>query len=166
MLFPGEKHHYLSDRLGYYVKTKRLINLRKGIYVKPAFNPLELANRLYTPSYISLEFVLQKAGIIFQYDSGITCVSYLSRKLEIDDYTLVYRRIKEEIIMDNTGIFQSPDNINMASPERAFLDLLYLNKDFYFDNTQSLDKQLIARILPGYRSAALERRVEKILKNA
>ena len=68
--------------------------------------------------------------------------------------------------MDNTGIFQSPDNINMASPERAFLDLLYLNKDFYFDNTQSLDKQLIARILPGYRSARLEKKVGNIFKNA
>jgi len=166
MLFPEEKHLYLSDRLSYYVKTKRLLNIRKGIYVKPDFNPLELANRLYTPSYISLEFVLQQAGILFQYDTRITCVSYLSRTLEIEGYSYVYRKIRKEIIMDSAGIVLSPDNINTATPERAFLDLLYLNKDFYFDNTQSLDKQLVARILPGYRSTALERRVEKILKNA
>ncbi len=166
MLFPGEKHHYLSDRLGYYVKTKRLINPRKGIYVKPGFNRLELANRLYTPSYISLEFILQQTGIIFQYDTRITCVSYLSRKLEIEDYTYIYRRIREQTIMDTTGIILGQDNCNMASPERAFLDMLYLNKDFYFDNIQSLDQQLIARILPAYQSAALEKRAGKILKNA
>lgn len=164
ILFPKEESKYLSDRLGYYVQTGRLLNPRKGIYAKPDYNPLEFANLLYTPSYISLEYVLQQAGIIFQYDSRYTSVSYLSREIEADGKRYSYRRIKEEIIMDNTGIIRK-DNINIATPERALLDMLYLGKDFFFDNIDSLDRQLIGQIIPAYKSAALEKRIIKLLKN-
>jgi hypothetical protein len=171
MLFPGAagaaggENKYLSDRLRYYVQTGRLLNPRKGIYAKPGYNPLELENILYTPSYVSLEYVLQQAGVIFQFDSRITSVCYLSRELEIDGRTFSYRRIKEEIIMEPGGIVRGTAGVNIATPERAFLDTLYLNKDFYFDNLNPLDRQQIARLAPVYRSAALEKRVTKILRN-
>ncbi|MCC8035286.1 MAG: hypothetical protein LIO77_05045 [Rikenellaceae bacterium] len=164
MLFPEQENKYLSDRMGYYVQTGRLLNPRKGIYAKPGFNPLELANILYTPSYISLEYILQRAGVIFQYDSRYTSVSYLSREVEIAGKIYSYRRIKEEIIMDTAGIIRE-DNVNVATAERAFLDMLYLNKDFYFDNINTLDSGLIDRILPAYKSTALEKRVTKLLRD-
>lgn len=165
MLLPEEDSKWMSDRLGYYAATGRLLNLRKGIYAKPDYNPLEFANILYTPSYISLEYVLQQAGVIFQYDSRYTSVSYLSREIEADGKIYGYRRIKESIIIDTTGIIRGKDNVNIATPERALLDMLYLNKDFYFDNISSIDKQLISRILPAYKSAALDKRVAKLLEN-
>ena len=165
MLFPLEENKYLSNRLAYYVRTGRLLNPRKNIYAKPGYNPLELSNMLYTPSYISLEYVLQQAGIIFQYDSRFTAISYLSRELEIDGKTYLYRRIKEEIIMSPAGIICQSNNMNIAVPERAFLDTLYLNKDFYFDNLNPLNIQTAERILPVYRSKALEKRVLTLLKN-
>jgi hypothetical protein len=164
MLFPQQESKYLSERLRYYVQTDRLLNPRKGIYAKPDYNPLELANILYTPSYVSLEYVLGQAGVVFQFDSRITSVGYLSRELEIDGRTYNYRRIKEEIIIDTTGI-ERKGNVNIATPERAFLDTLYLNKEFYFDNLNSLDRRQINKILPAYCSAALEKRVAKLLKN-
>lgn len=165
MLFPQEESRNLGDRMGYYVKTGRLQNPRKGIYTKPQYNPLELANILYTPSYITLEYVLQQAGIIFQYDTRYTSASYLTREIKADGMIFSYRRIKEEIIMDPTGIVRKADNTNIATPERAFLDTLYLNKAFYFDNLNPLDRQLIDRIIPAYRSVALEKRVAELLKN-
>ncbi|MEI6141715.1 MAG: hypothetical protein WCP85_20760, partial [Mariniphaga sp.] len=73
----------INKKLNYNVHTGKLQNPRKGIYTKPNYNPEELACILYTPSYISMEYVLQKAGVIFQYDSGITTVSYLSRCIEV-----------------------------------------------------------------------------------
>lgn len=165
MLFPQSNNQYTSDRIGYYVQTNRLLNLRKGIYAKPDYNPLEFANILYTPSYISLEYVLQQAGIIFQYDSRFTSVSYLSREVEVDNNIYSYRRIKEEIIIDTTGIICNKDNTNVATPERAFLDMLYLNKAFYFDNPNPLNIQLINKILPAYQSKTLEKRVTEFLRN-
>ena len=165
MLFPLEESKYLSNRMGYYVQTGKLLNPRKGIYAKPDYNPLEFANLLYTPSYISFEYVLQQAGIIFQYDSRYTSVGYLSREIEVNGKTYCYRRIKEDIIINTIGIDRNQDNVNIATPERAFLDILYLYKDFYFDNINPLDRQLIDRIIPAYKSIALEKRVTKLLNN-
>ena len=54
----------INKKLNYYVHTGKLKNPRRGIYTKPEYNPEELACNIYTPSYISLEYVLQKYGIL------------------------------------------------------------------------------------------------------
>ncbi len=90
-------------------------------------------------------------------------MSYLSRKLNIDNNEYSYRKIKNEIIVDTTGI-QQVNNINIATPDRAFLDTLYLNSNYYFDNLRLLNRELVAELLPIYRSKALETRVKKQFK--
>ena len=80
-------------RLNYYVRTGRLQNPRKGLYCKPNYNPQELACRIFTPSYLSLEYVLQRSGVIFQYDSRFTALSYLSRDVEIENQVFSFRII-------------------------------------------------------------------------
>ena len=153
----------LSNKLNYYVHSGKLLNPRKGIYAKNNYNPEELACLLYTPSYISLEYVLQKAGVIFQYDERITAVSYLSRTVEIDKNVYQYRKIKNEILIDMSGIIRS-NNLNIASPERAFLDVMYLNASYYFDNFNSLNKNVIYELLPVYNSKILTERINNIFK--
>ena len=155
----------LNRSLNYFVRTGKLGNPRKGIYTKPSFSPEEMANTIYTPSYVSLQYVLQREGVIFQYDSGITSISYLSRTINVGNKQLSYRKIKETILVNTTGLLQKEGIINIASPERAFLDLLYLESRFYFDNINVLDKSLVFNILPIYESKALTRRVEKLMKN-
>ncbi|MDP2334962.1 MAG: hypothetical protein Q8N05_00640 [Bacteroidota bacterium] len=153
----------LSKKLNYHVRTGKLQNPRKGVYAKPAYNMEELACTIYTPSYISLEYVLQKAGIVFQFDSRISVVSYLSRSIEVEDRTYVFRKIKGEILVNTTGIIRQNNQVNIATAERAFLDLLYLNADYYFDNLNPLNKDLVYKILPLYQSKTLFIRVNKIL---
>jgi hypothetical protein len=165
MLFPEAQVKYLSERMSYYVKTGRLYSLRRGVYAKPNYNPLELANMLFTPSYVSLEYVLQQAGVIFQYDSRITCISYLSRDTQIDGKTYSYRRIKEEIVLNPKGVIHNDAGYSIATAERAFLDLLYLNKDFYVDNLMGLNQALIEELVAVYQSKALEIRISKLQKN-
>lgn len=161
MLTGESEFKRLNERLNYYVRKGKLLRPRKGIYVKPGYNPEELACSLYTPSYISLEYVLQKAGVVFQYDARITAVSYLSRSIESDGRTYAYRKIKGEIMVAMQGIIRQ-GNVNIATPERAFLDLLYLDKEYYFDNTNSLDKGLIYKLLPIYNSKTLTTKVKKL----
>ncbi len=152
----------IKNKMIGYVKKGELINPRKGIYAKPGYDEKELACLLYTPSYISLEYVLQRAGIIFQYSDEITSVGNLSRSVEIDGKVYKYRKIKSEILIDTAGII-CEGNVNIASPERAVLDTLYLNSNYYFDNPTSLDKQKVYSLLPIYNSKTLEQRVKKIL---
>ena len=165
-LLVGESNFQsLNKKLNYYVRTEKLENPRKGIYAKPDFNPEELACSIYTPSYISLDYVLQKSGIIFQYDSRISAISYLSRSVEVTGRIYLFRKIKGEILVNTAGINRKENHINIASPERAFLDLIYLDKDYYFDNLNPLSKQLVQELLPIYGSKALSERVNKLLEN-
>ncbi len=165
-LLTGETNFQsLNKKLNYYVRTGRLQNPRKGIYAKPNFNPEELACSICTPSYISLEYALQKAGIVFQFDSRITAVSYLSRSIEVMDQTYQFRKIRGEILVNTAGINRLDNHINIASAERAFLDLLYLNKDCYFDNLNPLHKQFVYELVPIYQSKTLSERVNKLIHN-
>jgi len=165
ILVGEESFQSLNKKLNYYVRTRKLENPRKGIYAKPGYNVEELACTIFTPSYISLEYVLQKAGIVFQYDSRITSVSYLSRTIEVETRQLVFRKIKGSVLVNTFGIIRHANHINIASPERAFLDLLYLEKDYYFDNLNPLNKDLIRKLLPVYQSKRLSQTVTKLLKN-
>ena len=165
MLLGETNFESMNKRLNYFVRTGKLLNPRKGIYSKTDYNNEELACRVYTPSYISLEYVLQKSGVIFQYNSQISSVSYLSRSIDIKDKTFVYRKIKDEILVDTTGINRNENGVNIATAERAFLDLLYLDGVYYFDNLNQINKELINKLLPIYRSKVLIQRVTQLLQN-
>ncbi|MDR0619208.1 MAG: hypothetical protein LBG17_04855 [Bacteroidales bacterium] len=154
----------LKYKLNYYIRTGRLLNPRKGIYCKQGYNKDELACRIFAPAYISLEYVLQKAGVVFQYDSRFTMVSYLNREIEINEDTFVFKKIKKELLVPGNGIEQR-GAISIALPERAFLDMLYLNGEMYFDNLRLLDRDKVEQILPIYKSKVLDKRAIKILKN-
>lgn len=166
-LLTGETNFQnLNNKLNYYVRTGKLENPRKGIYTKSNFNAEELACRIYAPSYISLEYVLQKAGVVFQYDSRITIVSYLSRTIEVAGGEYIFRKIKGEILTNPMGIERQKNHVNMATPERAFLDLLYLNKDYHFDNLNPLKKRVVFKFLLQYQSKPLTAQVKKLLTNS
>ena len=153
----------LNRKMNYYVHKGKIGNPRKGIYTKIKYSKEELGCLVYTPSYISLEYVLQKAGVVFQYDSRITVVSYLNRSINIVDQTYQYRKIKGELLINTAGIIRQENYINIASSERAFLDLYYLNRNYYFDNIHSLNKEVIYNLLPIYQSKALTSRVNKLI---
>ena len=70
MLMGETNSNSLKKKMNYYVGTGRLQNPRKGLYCKPNYNPQELACRIFVPAYISLEYVLQQAGVVFQYGLG------------------------------------------------------------------------------------------------
>ena len=153
----------ITKSLHYYANGGKILNPRKGIYTKLRYEEQEMACLLYRPSYISLEYVLQRAGIVFQWDESITCVSYLSRTIDIEGREYRYRKIKPELWIGMEGIEQR-DNIAIACPERAFLDTMYLSVgNCFFDNLRPLSKKRIRELLPLYRSAILNERVSKLL---
>ena len=113
----------LTKSLYYYANEGKIRNPRRGIYTKQKYNVEEMACSLFRPSYISLEYVLQRAGVVFQWDDTVTCVSYLSRTVEVDGKQYQYRKIAPELWIGMEGIEQQ-DNVAIATPERAFLDTL------------------------------------------
>ncbi len=140
----------VRTRMSRYLRSNKIHSIRRGIYAKDEnYDKHELAIKIFVPSYISFETVLARSGLIFQYYSQIFAASYLTRTLEIDDQTYSYRKLKDSVLTNHLGV-EVRDNCSIASVERAFLDTVYLNKDYYFDNLNGLDWDRVNLILPVY----------------
>jgi predicted transcriptional regulator of viral defense system len=156
--FPTITSKRLKDRLYHAVKIGKLKRVRKGVYVKDKFNPLELASKIYTPSYISLETVLSSYGVIFQHYESISVVSYLTRTITVDINIIHLRRMFHHILVNPTGI-ELKDGYYVATCERAFLDAIYLYKNYHFDNVSSINWERVKEYSKIYNNAAFNRRV-------
>lgn len=155
---------FIKEKLYRYAKSGKLFRIRKSIYSKDKnFNRNELAVKIFTPSYISFETILSKEGLIFQYYSQIYAACYQTKKLNIFNQEYIYRKIKNEILMNTSGI-ENKNNYSIASKERAFLDMLYINKNFYFDNLSVLKWAKVFELLPIYKNKTMEKTVNKYYK--
>ena len=153
------------NSLYYYIKKGELCRIRKGIYAKDQnYDRLELACKIYTPSYISFETVLQKSGVVFQYYNTIFTASYQNKEFICDEQAYKSRTLKESILTNRAGLINA-GHYYIACPERAFLDLLYLDKEYYFDNLNPFNWQKIFDLLPLYENKALEKRVGSYYEN-
>lgn len=163
LLFPQISNNNLKRRISYHANTGKLKRIRKGLYAKLQFNPRELTTKLYTPSYISFETVLEEKGIIFQHYEEIFTASYLTRKITVENYQISYRRIKDFILTNRQGI---TDNqiYPTATVERAFLDAVYTYKNYHFDNLSILDWEKVKKLQDIYQNKALEKRVAQYYK--
>lgn len=149
----------LKRKLSYFVSVGKLERLRQGIYVKKEFNFWEAANKIYAPSYISLESVLAKEGVIFQKYQTIFAVSYLTRKIKIGNQEIFYRKLRPETLLNNSGV-EKTEEVYVAVKERAFLDAVYIYKNYHFDNLAPLDWEKVRELVKIYASPVLEKRAE------
>jgi len=163
----NETNFGLTKKYAYrYVKTGKLYPLRRGIYAKDKnYDRLELANKIYTPAYISFETVLARAGVIFQKYDRIFVASYLAREIRCDGLAYVFRRLKDAVLLNSSGV-ESRENYYIASKERAFLDTIYLQKSYHFDNLSSVNWEECFRILPIYENKAMSARLHSYFKSA
>jgi predicted transcriptional regulator of viral defense system len=151
-------------RLNYYVKKGDLYRIRKGLYAKSRqYDRLALATRIFTPSYVSFETVLAKEGLIFQYYDKITVASYLVRELTVDRQVYSFRKIKTRVLINSLGV-ESVSETSIATRERAFLDTLYVNADYQFDNFRSLGWDKVFEILPIYTNRRMAKKVDSMYK--
>ena len=147
--------------INYYVSTGQLHRIRRGIYAKDKnYDKTELACRIYTSAYVSFETVLTRAGINFQYYGQIFIASYLAREIVVDGQVYQYRKIKNTLLTDSAGVLNK-DGIAIATSERAFLDTLYLNTDYHFDNLASLTWDKVFDMLPLYNNKRMTRKVQE-----
>lgn len=151
-------------RLHYYIQKGDLVRIRHGLYAKSQnYNKLELATRILTPAYVSFETVLVKEGLIFQYYEPIFVASYATRDITIDQQVYSFRKIKNGILTDISGVTHANET-SIASRERAFLDTLYVNVDFHFDNLRSLNWDLVFQTLPIYHNQRMTKIVNLLYK--
>jgi len=165
-LLIGEKSlDNLKSKLSYYVKTGKLIRLRRGLFARDEkYDGNELAVRIYTPAYVSFETILGREGVTFQFYSSIFVASYLSREILVGSQKIIYRKLKDEILTNQKGIVDR-GCYSEATKERAFLDRLYLFGEYSFDNVRGINWALCQEIVPIYQSKKLEKILNKYQKD-
>lgn len=95
----------------------------------------EIANRLYSPSYVSLEMALAYYHLIPESVYGITSVSTrrtYTFKTSIGQFS--YRAIKLPLFFGYELVKYDDKVFKIACPEKAILDFFYLNPDIRTDN--------------------------------
>ncbi|MEN9523963.1 MAG: hypothetical protein RL536_32 [Candidatus Parcubacteria bacterium] len=165
LLWGEETDAAVRVRLSNYIKTGKLIRVHRGLYAKDKnYSRLELATRIYTPSYVSFETVLTREGINFQHYTNIFVASPVNKEIIADVQKITFIRMKDYVLSNTLGV-EHKDGVATAIKERAFLDRVYISKDYHFDNLRSLDWNKVMEILPIYNNKRLEKKVKQYFKS-
>jgi len=172
---PGFDRRRLSEWQGKgYIKK-----IIKGYYIFSDI-PLDesrlyaIANRIYRPSYISLESALSHYGLIPESVYAVTSVATRrTNSFATPISRFLYRSVKPELFF---GYILWPGQVKMASVAKAVLDFCYLNPALRSEDDfaalrlnrdelgQQLDRELFADYLRRFDSRALTKRVQHFLR--
>jgi len=165
----------LSVQISQWVKNGYIERIRKGLYVlanrKKEISPMSLAEKIYPPSYLSLEFALNYYGIIPDIPGTYTSVS--SRKTmsyKTDFGYFSYQKIKPEFFTGYQPLTEENVSFNLAYPEKAILDFFYLNKrrlkpDPDFWNEMRIDEyfKFNKKMLDFYKKIFNDKKVDVLI---
>ena len=122
-----------------------LVKLRNQYYAFPEYRQVPdfsryVANRIYMPSYISLHSALSFYGMIPEEVVQLTSVTTLkTAKFENAFGTFHYQNVKTPIFFGyEMKTMQNGRGLLFATPEKALLDLLYLNP--YYKTVQDMEE--------------------------
>lgn len=125
--------HFHRTRLNEWQRKGYLKKIVKGYYTFSSQNLnentlFEIANRIYAPSYISLEMAFSWYHLIPESVYGITSVS-TRRTFEIHSVIgdFIYKTVKPELFFGYELVKYNNKHIKIASIEKAVLDYFYLN---------------------------------------
>ena len=160
-----------------------LLKLRNQYYAFPEYLQMPdfsryVANRIYSPSYISLHSALSFYGMIPEEVVQLTSVTTLkTARFENRFGTFHYQNVKTSLYFGyEIKTMQNGRGLLFATPEKALLDTLYLNP--YYKTEQDmeelrLDEDFMQTEFNGARFAdyparmenkALERRARRLIK--
>ncbi|MDD3905679.1 MAG: hypothetical protein PHS46_03995 [Candidatus Omnitrophica bacterium] len=165
LLFEG-KRQAARNQLNRWLNKGLVLKLRRGLYIlnendrKIDPSSRYLANQLYAPSYVSLEYALGFYGLIPERVRDVTSVTTKKTARFINIMgVFTYQHVKPEAFRGYTAVKdENGFDLLIASPEKAAIDFLYLSLDrikkpnidifessFRFQNTEELDcKKIIA----------------------
>lgn len=134
--FPEVHSKTLEVQIHKWVDLGYLERIRKGLYVFSSFkldDPFILADRIYFPSYISLETALNYYSIIPDVPFSVTSVTnkktaeFTSKRFG----RFSYRHLKPELFLGFTAVETGTYSYHIAHPEKAVFDSLYLNHKIF-----------------------------------
>lgn len=150
------------------VERGEVFRLEKGVYCidRDQVNWNAYACERYAPSYISFETALSFHNVLSQKTFHITlATTNRSKQKSVLDRELLYHHLQKKLYWG----YQKIDGYLLASPEKAFLDLLYLSIrgwavcDTEEMNLSLLDTKKIVAYVKKFGVSKMEREVKRIL---
>ena len=164
----GLKRESLYVTLNRLTKSGVLERLRKNVYILfTQINDVEkVANEICYPSYLSFEKALSVYGILSQIPYTYTFATVKpSKKMMIGNVEVEYSHLKKELFFG----YVLKDGKNIALPEKALLDELYLvSRGVRTLNIEELDlkiinKEIIAEFAKKY-PAYINKPLSEVMK--
>ena len=141
----GKKAQIMRNQLHRWQKKGLLICLRKGAYLlnkndrKVDVDPNAVANILYEPSYISLEYALNYYGLIPERVADITSVTTRkTMRFSNELGKFIYQHIKPQVFRGFKKFGEDKNSFFMAEPEKSVVDFLYLNLSQFQSNPREI----------------------------
>ncbi len=142
----------LDNKIQTLLDNNELISFKNGLYVSKDYFQRQvgnaayaefIANILYYPSYLSLEYVLQKENVIPEAVYSYTSITNkITRNYQNNLGDFSYRSIKPELFVGFQDInFNGNYRIKIATKTKALFDWLYL-KTFVGSLKQELEHDL------------------------
>jgi predicted transcriptional regulator of viral defense system len=167
-------------QLSRWVNAKKLVQAKRGIYLlaekhrKTALYEPYLASLLKRPSYISLEKALEYHGLIPEAVPVFTSLTTKRQGKFISPAgTFVYRHIKRQLFWGYESVTVNGQTGFIASPEKALLDLFYLNgmnisekylKGLRLQNVGKIDIENLLTEARRFKSAGILRAAKTVKK--
>lgn len=176
--FPGfsRMNLYHWQKKGYIEKIRNKWYAFPGIETNEQ-NNFFIANKIYNPSYISLESALNYYGIIPEGVFIYTSVTTLKTKtIKTPKGTFRYSNIKPELFFGYEFVMHTNKTIKIADIEKTLCDFFYLNSDIHsFDAINglrfnkdilrgSINIKKLDRYRELFRSRKLEERISLLKK--
>jgi len=124
--FPESSIKSIRQNLFNWQQNQRLIKLRKNLYVikNEDIDLRLLANKIYEPSYVSLEYGLSFYNLIPEAAFAITSVTTdKTKQFKNKLGNFLYKHIKKELYFG----FYYFNNVLIAEREKCLLDYFYFN---------------------------------------
>ena len=172
---------HVRRQLGRWVKSKRIIRLRRGVYLmsdlysKASAHPFAVANALKKASYVSLQSALAHHGMIPEYVPVTTSVTTgRPEELTTPMGRFQFRHVAIPLLFGFGETEVARDQMALlAGPEKALVDLLYLTphsdrveylRELRLERTRGLDLEGLHAVVERCRSAKIERAVKRLLE--
>ena len=152
---PVEKKENLKKSIYRWKNKGWIYSLKRGLYELTypedfTIPDLYIANRLYHPSYVSLETALSNYSIIPEISMAVTSITTKpTRRFKNKHGLFIYHTIKPEVF---TGYYVEKHRtfeFLIAEPEKAFIDYLYFkvlrNKKFRIQD-ERFDNDAISQL--------------------
>ena len=153
VFYPNEKRTSLRQYHSRWKKAGWIASLRKGFYEltfpkNHTIPDLYIANKMYSPSYVSMETALSHYSIIPEVSMAVVSItSKPTRRFKNLHGLFIYHSVQPKAFR-GYGIEQyNGFNVLIAEPEKALVDYLYfktLRKSDFDINTERFDKRRIA----------------------